>query len=383
MAKKDILNRILITSESVGAGHPDKICDQISDRILDECLRCDPNSKVACEVFASNRLIVVGGEITTKGYVDVVKIAWDVIKPLGYNENDFTIISNVNSQSPDINQAVVKSNDEVGAGDQGIVFGFATNETKNYMPLPISIAHDLVKIAEKLRLEGKFKWAKSDMKSQVTIDYTNENNPRIDTVLMSIQHDKDYIEKEFVDFVKNEIIDKTTSSYNLNNDYDVIINPSGKFVIGGPIGDTGLTGRKIIVDTYGGFSRHGGGAFSGKDCTKVDRSGAYFARYIAKNVVASGLADKCEIQIAYGIGLPKPIAIYVETFGTNKIDNNKIYDAILNTFDLSVANMIKTLNLQNPIFAKLATYGHIGREDLDVKWEKLDKVESLSKFLSN
>ena len=378
---KNIDKKILITSESVGAGHPDKICDQISDYVLDACLKNDPNSKVACEVFASNRLIVVGGEITTNSYVDITKTAWDVVKPLGYTENDFTIISNVNSQSPDIFQAVAKINNEIGAGDQGIVFGYATNETKNYMPLPISIAHDLVKLAEKLRKDKKFKWAKSDMKSQVTIDYTDEKKPKVHTVLMSIQHDENYNEKEFKDFVTNEIIARTIKSYGLNEDYQTIINPSGKFVVGGPIGDTGLTGRKIIVDTYGGFSRHGGGAFSGKDYTKVDRSGAYFARYIAKNIVASGLADKCEIQIAYGIGLTEPIAIFIETFNTNKISIEDIYQAVLNTFDLSVSKMIEHLELKKPIYSNLATYGHMGREDLNVKWEQLDKVNELKKYL--
>lgn len=376
---KKINYKNLITSESVGAGHPDKICDQISDLVLDKCLEQDPNSRVACEVFASNRLIVIGGEITTKAYVDVVKCAWDVLIPLGYNENDFTIISNVNAQSGDISQTILKNNGEVGAGDQGIVFGYATNETKNYMPVSIMLAHDLVKKAEKLRKSNKFKWAKSDMKSQVTVDYTNKKII-VDTVLMSIQHDEKYNKKEFEKFVKEEIILKTLKEHKLNTDVNIIINPSGKFVIGGPIGDTGLTGRKIIVDTYGGIARHGGGAFSGKDCTKVDRSGAYMARYIAKNIVAAGLADKCEIQLSFGIGIPHPIALYVETFGTNKISNIEIIEIINKVFDLSVKGFITKLDLKKPQFRDLATYGHFGREELKVKWENIDKVTEIKKL---
>ena len=375
-----IKHQNLITSESVGAGHPDKICDQISDHILDVCLKGDPTSRVACEVFASNHLIVIGGEITTKSYVDVVKCAWDVVLPLGYNENDFTIISNVNSQSPDISQSIDKKDGQIGAGDQGIVFGYATNETPSLMPLSIVLAHALVKRAETLRLQGKFKWGKSDMKSQVTINYDNIKKP-VDTVLMSIQHDEKYNKKEFEAFVKKEIIEKVLKEHKVNTDPTIIINPSGKFIIGGPIGDTGLTGRKIIVDTYGGISRHGGGAFSGKDCTKVDRSGAYMARYVAKNIVAAGLADKCEVQLAFGIGLPEPIALYVECFNTNKVPLKQIIDIINEVFDLSVAGFIKQLDLRKPQFRALATYGHFGREDLKVKWEQTDKVNAIKKLM--
>ncbi len=375
-----IKHQNLITSESVGAGHPDKICDQISDHILDVCLKGDPTSRVACEVFASNHLIVIGGEITTKSYVDVVKCAWDVVLPLGYNENDFTIISNVNSQSPDISQSIDKKDGQIGAGDQGIVFGYATNETPSLMPLSIVLAHALVKRAETLRLQGKFKWGKSDMKSQVTINYDNAKKP-VDTVLMSIQHDEKYNKKEFEAFVKKEIIEKVLKEHKVNTDPTIIINPSGKFIIGGPIGDTGLTGRKIIVDTYGGISRHGGGAFSGKDCTKVDRSGAYMARYVAKNIVAAGLADKCEVQLAFGIGLPEPIALYVECFNTNKVPLKQIIDIINEVFDLSVAGFIKQLDLRKPQFRALATYGHFGREDLKVKWEQTDKVNAIKKLM--
>lgn len=372
----------IITSESVGAGHPDKICDQISDSILDECLKQDPNSKVACEVMAANRLIVIGGEISTKGYIDVVKCAWDVLIPLGYNENDFTIISNVNSQSLDIQQSVVKSNGEIGAGDQGIVYGYATNECENYMPLSINIAHDLVKTCEYMRntIPKMNLILKSDMKSQVSIDYSNERFPKIETMLMSVQHYEN-TSKEMIEKIISKIMMDIAKKYNLNQDFKKIINPSGKFVIGGPVGDTGLTGRKIIVDTYGGVSKHGGGAFSGKDGSKVDRSGAYLARYIAKNIVASKLADKCEIQLAYSIGVTKPIAMYINTFGTSKIDEYKIYEAIKLNFNMDVAYVIDTFKLKEPIYKKLSTYGHFGRDDLDVEWEKLNKVELLSKYL--
>ncbi len=362
-------NKLLMTSESVGKGHPDKICDQISDLVLDECLRQDPDSRVACEVFASNRLIVIGGEITTKAYVDVVKCAWDVLIPLGYNENDFTIISNVNKQSPNIAQSVNKNNGEIGAGDQGIVFGYATNETKSYLPLTIVLANELVYELEQLRISGKHKWIKADMKSQVTIDYTNPKQPRIDTMLVSVQHDEN---------VKKEVIQKTISKlmldiargYNMNLDFKQLINPSGKFVIGGPIGDTGLTGRKIIVDTYGGIARHGGGAFSGKDYTKVDRSGAYFARYIAKSIVASGLADRCEIQLAFAIGITKPVAFFVETFGTEKVSKEYIYKMVRQNFNWSVSEIINKLDLKRPIYSKTSAYGHFGRKNKDFTWEQ-------------
>lgn len=371
------MQKQLITSESVGAGHPDKICDQISDAILDACFAKDKSSKVACEVFASNRLIVIGGEITTTAYIDVVKVAWDILKPLGYNENDFTIISNVNNQSADINQAVVKSNGSIGAGDQGIVYGYATNECENYMPLSINLAHALVRRAEALRLAGKFPWAKSDMKSQVTVDYSDPKNLKIHTMLMSIQHAADYKKAAFEKFVGEEIMLHVAKQYKMNLNFDKIINPSGRFVIGGPIGDTGLTGRKIIVDTYGGISRHGGGAFSGKDPSKIDRSAAYFARYIAKNIVAAKLAERCEIQLAYGIGKPAPIAYYLETFNTNKIPMEKIYQKVEKTFNMDIATMINDLKLMSTKFQPLATYGHFGRDELNLAWEKLDKVKDL------
>lgn len=372
----------LFTSESVGRGHPDKICDQISDKILDAVLEKDPNARVAIEVMATNRLIIVGGELTTKTYVDIVKLAWEVILKLGYSENDFSILSNVHSQSLDINQAVDKKNSkEIGAGDQGIMFGYATNETKNYMPLPITIAHELVKKCEELR--KKDREIKSDMKSQVTIDYTNPKEIKIHTVLMSIQHDKNIDFKKFESKIKEKVVQPTIKKFfpKINYQYKTFINPSGKFLIGGPIGDTGLTGRKIIVDTYGGAARHGGGAFSGKDYTKVDRSAAYAARWVAKNLVAAGIADQIEIQLSYGIGLTKPISIDVETFNTSKFSNKEIINIINNVFDLSPYGIIKSLDLKKPIYYQTSFYGHFGREDLDLPWEKLNKVASIKKLL--
>lgn len=371
----------IITSESVGAGHPDKICDQISDAILDECLKQDPNSRVACEVMAANRLIVIGGEITTTGYVDLIKTAWGVLMPLGYSEEDFTIISNVNSQSPDISQSVIKNDGDIGAGDQGIVFGYATNETKNFMPLTINMANDLVKTLSIVSKKQSYSFIKSDMKSQVSIDYTDPKNPHIVNMLMSVQHSEDYNVEDFETII-SLVMDSIAKKYGMNKDFKKIINPSKKFIIGGPIGDTGLTGRKIIVDTYGGIAKHGGGAFSGKDGTKTDRSGAYFARYIAKNIVASGLCDRCEIQLAFAIGVNKPIAFYIDTFNTNKISESKIYEIVKRVFNNSVSEIINMLDLRKPIYKNLATYGHFGRDDLNVKWEQLDKVEIIKDLIT-
>lgn len=373
--------RKIITSESVGAGHPDKICDQISDAILDECLKQDPNSRVACEVMAANRLIVIGGEITTTGYVDLIKTAWGVLMPLGYSEEDFTIISNVNSQSPDISQSVIKNDGDIGAGDQGIVFGYATNETKNFMPLTINMANDLVKTLSIVSKKQSYSFIKSDMKSQVSIDYTDPKNPHIVNMLMSVQHSEDY-NVEYFETIISLVMDSIAKKYGMNKDFKKIINPSKKFIIGGPIGDTGLTGRKIIVDTYGGIAKHGGGAFSGKDGTKTDRSGAYFARYIAKNIVASGLCDRCEIQLAFAIGVNKPIAFYIDTFNTNKISESKIYEIVKRVFNNSVSEIINMLDLRKPIYKNLATYGHFGRDDLNVKWEQLDKVEIIKDLIT-
>ena len=371
----------LITSESVGKGHPDKICDQISDKILDAVLKDDPNSRVAIETMATNRLIIIGGELTTSTYVDIVKLAWEVILELGYDENDFSILSNVNSQSPDINRAVDKEDDDIGAGDQGIIFGFATDETKNYMPLPITIAHELVKKCEQLRKNDSD--IKSDMKSQVTIDYNDKNEIKLHTVLMSIQHKEGIDSKEFEKKIIDKVINPTVNMFfpNINYDFRIFVNPSGKFTIGGPIGDTGLTGRKIIVDTYGGASKHGGGAFSGKDYTKVDRSAAYAARWVAKNLVAAGIAKEIEIQISYGIGLTRPISINVETFGTSNLSEQQIIEIIEKNFDLSPKGIIESLDLKKPIYYQTSFYGHFGREDINLPWEKLNKVEDIKKSI--
>ena len=377
--------KILFTSESVSKGHPDKVCDQISDAILDACLSEDPNSRVACEVFATTNLVVIGGEITTNAKVDYEQVARDVLKDIGYDDNEKGIDYRtckiqvvMDLQSSDI---ALGTNDEVGgAGDQGIMFGFACKETEGYMPLPISIAHHLVRVATEKKDSGEFKYARPDMKAQVTIDYT-ESEPRIDTILMSIQHDPDFKEAEFKCYIKEEIMDAVVKKYNLNTDYKVLINPTGRFVIGGPHGDTGLTGRKIIVDTYGGMARHGGGAFSGKDCTKVDRSAAYAARYVAKNIVAAGLADRCEIQLSYAIGVAQPTSIMVDTFGTSKLREDQLVEMIRKHFDLRPAGIIKMLDLRRPIYKQTAAYGHFGRDDLDLPWEKLDKVDELKAYL--
>ena len=378
--------KILFTSESVSEGHPDKVCDQISDAILDACLKEDPKSRVACEVFATTNFVVIGGEITTTAKVNYEQIARNVLNEIGYTDDGIGIDGNtceikvvLDTQSPDI---ALGTNHEVGgAGDQGIMFGFASNETKNYMPLAISMAHELVKEATKQRKDGTFKSARPDMKSQVTIDYTNE--PKIETILMSIQHDPDFDEESFKKHIKEEIMDKVVREYGLNTDYKVFINPTGRFVIGGPHGDTGLTGRKIIVDAYGGYARHGGGAFSGKDPSKVDRSAAYMARYMAKNIVAAGLCDKCEIQLSYAIGIAKPTSVFVETFNTNKVSTEVILEAIEKEFDLTPNGIINTLDLCRPLYRQTAAYGHFGQEDKDLPWEKLDKVEVLKAYKKN
>lgn len=377
--------RKLFTSESVSEGHPDKLCDAISDAILDECLRQDPTSRVGCECYATTNHIIIGGEITTKANIDYKAIAREVIKDIGYSNVRYGLDYKtckidvfVKTQSPDIAMGV----DKLGAGDQGMMFGYATNETKGYMPLPIVMAHKLVRVATNLRKEGKFLWARPDMKSQVTIDYSDENNPRIVSVLMSVQHEPSYKAREFKRFIKEEIMIPVAKSFGMNTNFKVYINPTGKFVVGGPKGDVGLTGRKIIVDTYGGSARHGGGAFSGKDCTKVDRSGAYMARYIAKNIVAAGLADKCEIQLAYIIGRLDPASVMVDTFNTNKVDEKVILKAIYENFKLQPAQIIKHLELDKPQFRTLASYGHFGRNDINVRWEDLDKVEDLKKYLN-
>ncbi|MCQ2579163.1 MAG: methionine adenosyltransferase [Treponemataceae bacterium] len=380
----------LFTSESVGEGHPDKLCDQISDAILDACLKDDPESHVACETFASTALVMVGGEITTRTYVDVQDIARKVARDIGYTDSDFgldcdsmAVLNMIHSQSPDINQGVAGTGlkefeGQQGAGDQGMMFGFACSETPELMPAPIMYAHKLLHQATDLRKSGKIGWLRPDAKSQVTIEYEGNKPKRIDTVVISHQHNPEIEYNEIKETVINKIIlpvleptgliDKTTKFF---------VNPTGRFVVGGPFGDTGLTGRKIIVDTYGGMGRHGGGAFSGKDPSKVDRSAAYMARYIAKHVVAAGFAERCEIQLAYAIGVPYPVSIMVDTFGTGTVSEESLSKAINEVFDCSPAGIIKTLDLKKPVYQPTAAYGHFGRNEFS--WEKLDKLEALKK----
>ncbi|MBO4437788.1 MAG: methionine adenosyltransferase [Spirochaetaceae bacterium] len=380
----------LFTSESVGEGHPDKLCDQISDAILDACLKDDPESHVACETFASTALVMVGGEITTNTYVDVQTLARNVARQIGYTDSDFgldcdsmAVLNMIHSQSPDINQGVVGTGlkefeGQQGAGDQGMMFGFACSETPELMPAPIMYAHKLLHKATDLRKGGTIGWLRPDAKSQVTIEYEGNKPKRIDTVVISHQHNPEVEYGEIKETVINKIIlpvleptgliDKNTKFY---------INPTGRFVVGGPFGDTGLTGRKIIVDTYGGMGRHGGGAFSGKDPSKVDRSAAYMARYIAKHVVAAGFAERCEVQLAYAIGVPYPVSIMVDTFGTGTVSEESLSKAIKEVFDCSPAGIIKTLDLKKPVYQATAAYGHFGRNEFS--WEKLDKLDALKK----
>ena len=386
------IKKILFTSESVSEGHPDKVCDQISDAILDACLASDPDSHVACEVYATGNFILVGGEITTKSKINVKSIVKDVLKSIGYDKkalgtdyHTVKIIDKIKKQSPDINMGVSQEKQEdKGAGDQGMMFGYATNESEGYMPLPISIAHKLVRYATKLRKDGTFKGARPDMKSQVTIDYTDPKHIRIDTILMSVQHDENVNLDEFKEFIKENIMKSVAKSFNLNTDFKVLINPTGRFVIGGPTGDTGLTGRKIIVDTYGGSAHHGGGAFSGKDPSKVDRSGAYMARYIAKNLVAAGIADRLEVQLAYAIGINKPVSINVSTFKTSKYKDEEILSIINKVFDVRPGMISKQFSLTKPCFKYQDTsnYGCFGRPDLNLPWEKLDKVDEIKKLIN-
>ncbi|WNM16174.1 methionine adenosyltransferase [Mesomycoplasma ovipneumoniae] len=369
-------------AESVGKGHPDKICDQIADSILDKLLDQDPNSRVAIEVMASNRLIIIGGEISTTGYVDFVKTAWEILFEIGYTENDFTIISNVNNQSKEISSLVNRSQNSLGAGDQSIVYGFATNETKNFMPLGQSLAHTLVQKAEFYRKNGQFLEALADMKSQVEVVYDQNSRPKITKMLMSIQHLKNYDITRFRDFVLNKIMIPTAKEYDLNSDFKTFINQAGEFTIGGPIGDSGLTGRKIIIDSYGDAAHHGGGAFSGKDYTKVDRSGAYIARYIAKNLVAANLADEIEIQLSYQIGSEFPDLVNITYVKNPKFSTDQISQIIRDVFDLRLANLVSQLGLSKPIYQNLAVYGHFGRDDLDLSFEKTDYVEKIHQYLS-
>ena len=388
-------NEFLFTSESVSEGHPDKVCDQIADAILDECLRIDKYAHVACEVFATKEFVLIGGEITINSNVvpNYEKIARDTLRKIGYTSSEIGIGADtckieirVNTQSSDIAMGVKHEDTlNMGAGDQGIMFGYATNESEGYMPLPLTIAHKLVRTATSLRKEGKFKHARPDMKSQVTIDYTDPNNIKIKTILMSIQHDETTDLVAFKKYVHDEIMVPVAVSFNLNIDFDYLINPTGRFVIGGPLGDTGLTGRKLIVDTYGGSSRHGGGAFSGKDPSKVDRSASYYARYIAKNLVAAGAASRLEVQLSYAIGVAKPMSLSLSTFGTSHYDDEDILRAIETYFDARPGAIISSFKLNEPTwkYADICNYGVFGRPDIDLPWERLDKVEELKKFFSN
>ncbi len=384
--------RYFFTSESVGEGHPDKLCDQVSDAILDACLKDDPVSRVACETFASTSLVLVGGEITTNTFVDFQKVVREVTKEIGYTDpaygldcNSMAVLDMIHSQSPDISQGVSGTGlDEYkgqqGAGDQGMMFGFACNETDELMPLPITLAHKILIKAAELRKSRAVKWLRPDAKSQVTVEYEGHKPVRIDAVVVSHQHDDDISYEEIKDYVITRIIKPILEPSGLldaNTKY--YVNPTGRFVVGGPFGDTGLTGRKIIVDTYGGMGRHGGGAFSGKDPTKVDRSAAYMARYVAKNVVAAGLAERCEVELAYAIGVPFPVSVMIDSFGTAKAPEAKIEEAVKKTFDLSPAGIIKTLDLRRPIYQKTASYGHFGRAEFP--WEKTNKANELKKLL--
>ena len=384
--------RYFFTSESVGEGHPDKLCDQVSDAILDACLKDDPQSRVACETFASTSLVLVGGEITTNTFVDFQHIVREVAREIGYTDPDYgldynsmAVIDMIHSQSPDISQGVSgtglkKYRGQQGAGDQGMMFGFACSETKELMPLPITLAHKILSEAAKLRKNKTIKWLRPDAKSQVTIEYDGYTPIRIDAVVVAHQHDPGVKHRDLESAVIEQIIRPVLGSTGLlDKKTKYYINPTGRFVVGGPFGDAGLTGRKIIVDSYGGMGRHGGGAFSGKDPTKVDRSAAYAARYVAKNVVAAKLAGRCEIQLAYAIGVPFPVSVMVDTFGTGKVEERRIETAIQKVFDLSPSGIITALDLRRPIYQKTASYGHFGRAIFP--WEKTDKTEELKKAI--
>lgn len=377
----------LFTSESVSEGHPDKIADQISDAILDAIMAQDKNSRVACETFVKTGMVLVGGEITTSAWVDIEKVTRQVIRDIGYNSSNMgfdwescAVMSAIGKQSPDIAQGVDKQHQEQqGAGDQGLMFGYATNETDVLMPAPITYAHRLMRRQAQLRKEDALPWLRPDAKSQITFHYVDGKPVGIKNVVLSTQHDPDIDQKELVEAVIEEIIKPILPEEWIDKDTKYYVNPTGRFVVGGPLGDCGLTGRKIIVDTYGGMARHGGGCFSGKDPSKVDRSAAYACRYVAKNIVAANIADRCEVQIAYAIGVAEPTSIYVETFGTEKISNHQIIQLIRDHFDLRPYGIIKMLDLLNPIYRPTAAYGHFGREDLNVSWEKTDKADILRK----
>ena len=395
------MDKRLFTSESVTEGHPDKMCDAISDAILDALLAQDPMSRVACETATTTGMVLVMGEITTKAYVDIQKIVRDTVREIGYTRGKYGfdadtcgVITAIDEQSTDIAMGVDKAleakenqmNDEqidaIGAGVQGMMFGYATNETEEYMPYAIMLAHKLTRQLTKVRKDGTLSYLRPDGKSQVTVEYDENDKPvRLDAVVLSTQHDPDVTQEQIHKDIKKYVFDPILPKEMVDENTKYYINPTGRFVIGGPHGDSGLTGRKIIVDTYGGYARHGGGAFSGKDCTKVDRSAAYAARYVAKNIVAAGLADKCEIQLSYAIGVAHPTSIMVDTFGTGKLSDERLTEIIRENFDLRPAGIIKMLDLRRPIYRQTAAYGHFGRHDLDLPWEKLDKVDTLKKYL--
>ena len=395
------MEKRLFTSESVTEGHPDKMCDQISDAILDELMRQDPMSRVACETSITTGLVLVMGEITTKGYVDIQKIVRNTIREIGYDRAKYGfdcdtcgVITALDEQSADIALGVdkaleAKENkmsdediDAIGAGDQGMMFGYATNETEELMPYPISLAHKLARKLTEVRKNGTLPYLRPDGKTQVTVEYDENGKPfRLDAVVLSTQHDPEVTQEQIHEDIKKYVFDEILPQDMVDENTKFFINPTGRFVIGGPNGDSGLTGRKIIVDTYGGYARHGGGAFSGKDCTKVDRSAAYAARYVAKNIVAAGLADKCEIQLSYAIGVAHPTSVMVNTFGTGKVSDEKLVEIIRDKFDLRPAGIIKMLDLRRPIYKQTAAYGHFGRNDLDLPWEKTDKAEELAKLV--
>ncbi len=391
------MEKTLFTSESVTEGHPDKICDQISDAILDELMRQDPMSRVACETAITTGLVLVMGEITTEGYVDIQKVVRETIREIGYDRAKYGfdcdtcgVITALDEQSADIAMGVDRALEAkenvmseadlgaIGAGDQGMMFGYATNETPEMMPYPISLAHKLARKLTEVRKNGTLPYLRPDGKTQVTVEYNEEGKPvRLDAVVLSTQHDPEVTQEKIHQDIKKYVFDETLPQNMVDEKTKFFINPTGRFVIGGPNGDSGLTGRKIIVDTYGGYARHGGGAFSGKDCTKVDRSAAYAARYVAKNIVAADLADKCEIQLSYAIGVAHPTSIMVDTFGTGKVNEERLVEMIRENFDLRPAGIIKMLDLRRPIYKQTAAYGHFGRNDIDVPWEKTDKVEEL------